>query len=91
MTPGDYMALIAELPCVICLHKIGVTVYGVDVHHVGDASDRNDWAVVPLCLQHHRGGTGVHGLHRRGFHRMWKTTDILLLAWTNKLLRLTKH
>lgn len=86
MTASDYLERVAGLPCVICLHKIGVKVYGVDVHHVGDASDRDDWAVASLCLEHHRGATGVHGLHRRGFHRFWKTTDIMLLAWTTELL-----
>jgi hypothetical protein len=80
------MERVAGLPCVICWKKLGQRTFGVHVHHVGDASDRNDYAVAPLCPEHHQGSTGVHGLHRRGFERMWKVNDIDLLAWTNEAL-----
>jgi len=86
MTKSSYMERIHELPCVICLHKLHMKVYGVHAHHAGEASDRNDWALVPLCEEHHQGATGIHGMHRRGFHRFWKTSDIELLAWTNEAL-----
>ena len=81
-----YKERIHSLPCVVCWKKYGRKVYGVEAHHAGDASDRNDWAQIPLCEAHHRGQEGIHGLHRRGFHRLYKTTDIELLAWTNELL-----
>jgi hypothetical protein len=79
------MERVASLPCVICKFKCGETTYGREVHHARKAWERDDWAVVPLCVEHHRGATGVHGLHRKGFEAFWKVTDIQLL-WTNKLL-----
>lgn len=83
---ADYMERVAGLPCVLCWKRLGVETYGVEVHHAGDATDRNDFAVIPVCVEHHRGPTGVHGLHRRGFETMWKVNDVLLLAWTNEAL-----
>lgn len=80
------MERIHELPCVLHWKKMGQLVYGVEAHHVGQASDRNDFATVPLCCDCHRGPTGVHGLHRRGFETMWKVNDVMLLAWTNEAL-----
>jgi hypothetical protein len=86
MSAASHMERVAGLRCVICWFKLGQKTYNVQVHHVGDASDRSDWATVPICFEHHLGSTGVHGLHRRGFERMWKTNDIEMLAWTNELL-----
>ena len=86
MTAKEHMERVAGLRCVICWFRLGRQTYGCEVHHPGHAEERDDWAVVALCVEHHRGATGVHGLHRRGFERMWKVTDIQLLAWTNQLL-----
>jgi len=72
--------------CVICLHRLGVNTSPCDAHHVGTGEDRDDFATASLCKEHHRGATGIHGLHRRAFERTWKATDILLLAWTNREL-----
>ena len=86
MSAADHMERVAGLPCLICLKRFGAHQYGVEVHHIGGTGEQSDWAVVGLCVEHHRGATGVHGLHRRGFERMWKVTDLMLLAWTNEAL-----
>jgi hypothetical protein len=86
VSASDHMESIAGLPCLICLHKLGRKQYGVEVHHVGGVGEQSDWATVPLCVEHHRGPTGVHGLHRRAFESMWKVNDLMLLAWTNQQL-----
>jgi hypothetical protein len=86
MTARDHMERVASLPCLICKFCLGQERYGVQVHHAGEHTERDDWAVVPLCPDHHQGSEGVHGLHRRGFERRWKVSDVKLLAWTNKLL-----
>lgn len=70
----------------VCWKRLGQMTYGVHVHHVGIGQDRNDYAVAALCPEHHQGATGVHGLHRRGFERMWKASDVLLLAWTTEAM-----
>lgn len=86
MSARDHMESVAGLACLICLFKLGKKTYGCEVHHAGDAEERSDWAVVPLCPEHHRGATGVHGMHRRPFERFWKVTPVQMLAWTNQLL-----
>jgi hypothetical protein len=83
---SDYMEAVHSVPCVICLKRLGRKVYGVHAHHAGEGSDRDDHLLVALCPEHHQGATGIHGMHRRGFHRFWKTTDMQLIAWTNELL-----
>jgi len=75
---------VAQLPCVVCLYKLGVETKPVHVHHVTVPAD--DFAVSPLCPEHHQGPTGVHGLHRRGFERMWKLDEIGLVALTNRAI-----
>lgn len=77
---------VAGLPCVICFFKLGQKVYGCEAHHAGDADERDDFAMVPLCEEHHQGPTGIHGLHRRPFYNFWKISNTWLLARTNELL-----
>lgn len=79
-----YMDRIAQLPCVVCLYKLGFETKPVHVHHVTVTAD--DFAVAPLCPDHHTGPTGVHGLQRRGFERMWKLDESGLLALTNRAI-----
>ena len=82
MTLSDYAELIHELPCVVCWKKLGHKTYPVEAHH--PTVPRNEWLMVPLCHEHHRGATGVHGMRRRGFEMLWKVTDEDLLGWTNE-------
>ena len=86
MNGSEYIGMVKELRCVICVNRVGgfPIPTGCDAHHVGTGIDRDDFATVPLCKEHHQGATGIHGIHRRAFHSFWKTSDILLLAWTNK-------
>jgi hypothetical protein len=86
MSLSEYIERVQSLPCVLCWKKLGVKTWPVEAHHVGEASERNDWAVAALCWEHHQGATGVHGLRRRGFERLWKVNDIDLLAWTNEAM-----
>lgn len=80
----EHMSKVAQLPCVICLYKLGVETWPVEVHH--DTVPADDFAVASLCPEHHRGSTGVHGLHRRAFKAMWRLTDTDLLAMTNRAI-----
>ena len=86
MSKKLHMERVHSCCCVICWKKLGEVRFGVHAHHAGEASDRDDYALVALCPEHHQGATGIHGMHRRGFHRFWKTTDIQLLAWTQEAL-----
>lgn len=80
----NHMERVRQLPCIVCLYKMGIETRPVEVHHVSVPAD--DCAVAPLCFEHHRGATGVHGLHRRTFERVWKLDEVGLLALTNRAI-----
>lgn len=82
MSLDDYLERVASCPCVLCWKKLGKKTYPVEVHH--PTVPRNEWLIVSLCYEHHRGATGVHGLHRRPFERFWKITAEDLLGWQNE-------
>ena len=84
MNLATYESRLRQLPCVVCVH-MGMDGRAEELHHVGDATERNDWAQVGLCHEHHQGATGVHGLHRRAFHARYKLSDVEMLALTRKL------
>lgn len=84
MTLAQYETRLRTLPCVVG-YITGQGCRTEELHHVGDAVDRSDWAQVGLCHEHHRGATGVHGLHRRAFHARYKLSDIKMLAITRQL------
>jgi hypothetical protein len=73
------------LPCVVCWMHEGVIRPCQELHHAGDATDRNDWNQIPLCYDHHEGPRGIHGLHRRAFEARYKTTEMKLLGETRRL------
>jgi hypothetical protein len=54
-----HMGRVAQLPCAVC----GAT--PVEVHHIregqGMAQRASDFLTIPLCVEHHRGKTGIHG------------------------------
>lgn len=81
------MSRVAELPCAVCYLALGERNYGVHVHHVwserGIGSEKMDGLTVPLCVEHHVGVTGIHGLGAKGFERRYKLTEWHLLDWTN--------
>lgn len=84
MNLDAYEARLRALPCIVG----AITGQGCrceELHHAGEAEERNDWAQVPLCKEHHTGGTGVHGLHRRTFHARYKLSDVKMLAITREL------
>ena len=82
MTDREYLLRVKRANCVICLKKLGKRNPGCDAHHLGTGADRLARATVALCEEHHRGATGVHGLHRRAFESFWKVSDLQMLAWT---------
>ncbi len=70
---------LARLGCILCI-RLG---YGegtpAEIHHIRRAGKRSDAPVIPLCPEHHRGNSGIHGLGRKRFEREYATTEELLL------------
>jgi RecA-dependent nuclease len=84
-----HMARVAALGCILCRH-LGYGETPAQVHHVregqGVGQRANDFLTVPLCMEHHTGASGVHGLGTRGFERRYKLDELDLLALTLELL-----
>lgn len=86
MSVDDYQARVRDLGCILCQH-LGLGKTPASLHHVESVRDGlSEWAVVPLCYEHHQGPNGVHGLRRRGFEAMYKLSDIDLLAMVARCL-----
>jgi hypothetical protein len=43
--------------------------------------------VIPLCPEHHRGKTGLHGLGTKGFPKHWGFDESDLLADVKNILK----
>lgn len=86
MSKKDHLNRVSSIGCILCKH-LGLGDTPAEIHHVESVRDElSDYAVVPLCPEHHRGPTGVHGLRRRGFEMRYKLTDVDLLAMTAREL-----
>jgi len=60
---------IARLGCVIC-YRMGFDNTPAELHHVRRfGGKRSEAPILPLCTEHHRGATGVHGLGAKAFER----------------------
>ena len=60
---------IAKLGCVLCYH-MGINDTPAELHHVRRYGGKRSLApILPLCTEHHRGNTGVHGLGAKGFEK----------------------
>ena len=91
MTPAEYhKGRVARLGCVVCQFAFGVSDTPAQVHHIAKGSGlRSDFAVAPLCYEHHEGPTGFHVLGTRRFcsaYRVPGESEYELLVWTNDLL-----
>ena len=78
---------IAELGCILCSSILGFEGTPAELHHIRRyGTKRSTSPVVPLCPEHHRGNSGVHGLGRKGFEAKWNVTQDTLLEKVHELL-----
>lgn len=67
-----WMARVAEVGCVICA-ELGHGFVPAEVHHVAEGSGlRYDEATAGLCPEHHRGGSGIHGMGVKAFCALYR-------------------
>jgi len=84
---------VAELGCAVC-RRLGYGQTPSELHH--KRGGRGGWGkgdymtLIPLCPEHHRGATGVHGLGTRGFAKHYGFDEADLLADTLALLPATR-
>jgi hypothetical protein len=79
-----HMSQVAQLGCVVCFRIHGPHEPGpVELHHprsgVGMAMKSSNMDVIPLCVQHHRGNMGIHGMGRKAFEARYGFTEMELL------------
>jgi hypothetical protein len=81
-----YFDRIARLGCSLCRHLE----YGespAEIHHLRRYGGKRSLAeVIPLCPEHHRGNTGIHGLGRKGFEKKYGIDEDFLLEQTKGLI-----
>ena len=66
----EHKAALISLGCLACLRIHGPHAPGhTELHHFrGGGWGRGDYTtLIPLCIEHHRGDTGLHGLGTKGF------------------------
>jgi hypothetical protein len=63
---------IARLGCVLCYY-LGINDTPAELHHVRRFGGKRSAApILPLCTEHHRGSTGVHGLGAKAFEKHYE-------------------
>lgn len=89
MTKDEKIAFdkIARLGCILCSEVLGFAGSPAELHHIRRfGGKRSSSPVIPLCPEHHRGNSGVHGLGAKGFERKWGVTQEGLLERVNEKL-----
>ena len=85
------MNKVAGLGCLVCL-RMGYEGTPAELHHprtgVGMAQRSSHMNVLPICPEHHRGKTGIHGLGTKGFVTEYGYTEDDLLDDVKRLLGL---
>ena len=76
----------ARLGCSLCRFVLGYKDTPAELHHIRRAGIRNDAPVIPLCPEHHRGNTGIHGMGRKAFERHYQLSEEDLLEKCLRLL-----
>lgn len=77
-----HKARLAGLGCMACRRLYGPhDPAPVELHHYrGGGWGKGDYkTLIPLCVEHHRGNTGIHGLGTKGFDKAYPFTQRDLL------------
>jgi hypothetical protein len=69
-----HLSRVAELGCLVC-SRMGYPGTPAEIHHkragTGAGRRSSHLDAIPLCPEHHRGKTGLHGLGTKGFPKHW--------------------
>ena len=82
-----YLSRVAALGCFVCRH-LGYGNTPAEVHHqrtgTGAGMRAKNDRVAPLCPEHHRGRSGLHGMGRKAFERHYGFTEIWMIEKTKE-------
>lgn len=82
------MGLVAALGCALC-RRLGYGPTPAEVHHPrrGTGAGRaSHYDTIPLCPEHHRGNTGIHGMGTKAWMAHYDISEAELTAETRALL-----
>lgn len=85
---GRYMGQVAALGCALC-RRLGYGPTPAEVHHPrrGTGAGRaSHYDTIPLCPEHHRGNTGIHGMGTKAWMAHYDLSEADLTAETRALL-----
>lgn len=85
----QHKARLVLMGCMVCRRLHGPHDPGpVELHHLrGGGWGKGDWTtLIPLCPEHHRGPTGVHGLGTKGFPKHYGFDQPDLLADVQRVI-----
>ena len=72
---------IARMGCILCRVVLKINDSPAELHHIRRfGGKRDNCPVIPLCPEHHRGNTGVHGLGHKGFQKRYGYSEHDLLT-----------
>ena len=80
---------LAEMGCMVCRRIYGPHSPGpVELHHLrtGGWGKMDYTTLIPVCVEHHRGNTGIHGLGTKGFAKHYGFDQQDLLNDAQKLI-----
>jgi hypothetical protein len=78
---------IAELGCILCSEYFGIEGTPAELHHVRRyGTKRSTSPILPLCPEHHRGNSGIHGLGAKGFIKKYSISFETLLERVDEKL-----
>ena len=84
-----HLSAVAELGCAVC-RRMGYEGTPAEIHHkragTGAGRRSSNYDAIPLCPEHHRGATGLHGLGTKGFPKHWGFDEDDLLGDVQTLL-----
>ena len=86
----EHKSRLATLGCMVCRRLYGINHGEVELHHrrKGMGWGKGDYTtLIPLCPEHHRGNSGVHGLGTKGFEKRYRFTEEDLLEDALELLK----
>jgi hypothetical protein len=79
----EHLSAVAGIGCIIC-RRMGYIGTPAEIHHIragtGKGQKASNYDTLPLCPEHHRGKTGIHGLGTKGFVKHYGITEVELLA-----------
>lgn len=85
----DYLSRVAALCCRICA-RLGYGDTPAEIHHqrtaTGAGARADHRRTIPLCPEHHRGNSGIHGMGRKAFERHYGVTEVELVTEVRTLL-----